>query len=85
MTVLATLSAAVSSAEIISTSFDGDIVSLDLTAAGTKDWAVFGVKQSSGPDESLVAVEFKKGGTGIAKRLMPSGLTNAFGLLGEAK
>lgn len=73
MIVLATLSAAVGSAEIVSTSFDGDIVSLDLTAAGTKVGAVFGVTQSSGPDESLVAVDLKKGGTGIAKRLIVSG------------
>jgi hypothetical protein len=43
MTVVTTLSAAVSSAEIVTTSFDEDMVALDLTAAGTKDSAVLGV------------------------------------------
>jgi hypothetical protein len=76
MIVLATHFAAVSSAEIVSTSFDRGVVSLDLTAAGTKDWAVFGVDQSSRLDGSLSAVDFKKGGTGIEKKLITSGLTD---------
>ena len=69
MTVLSTLSTTVSSAEIVSTSFDGYIDSLDLTAAGTKDWAVFGVKESSG---SAGAREMKNETTSMLHRSDPS-------------
>jgi hypothetical protein len=65
MAVSITLSAAVSSAEIVATSVHADIVSLDLTAAGTQDWAVFGVNRSSGSDGSLSAVDFKTGGDAV--------------------
>jgi len=66
-------------AEILSASFDPAGESLDLTAAGAKDWAVFGRGAGAQGPSTLAAADFKKGGAGIAKTIQASGLTDAFG------
>jgi len=69
------LLASVVRAEIVSTSFKR-VDSLDLTAAGTIDWAVFG--HGAGED-SLDAVDCKRAGAGIGRKLAVAGLSKDYG------
>lgn len=66
--------------QIISVSFDDSVHYLYLTAAGTKDWAVFGKGYGVPKLDSFLDVrDFKQGGADIVKKLVVSGLTGAFG------
>jgi len=64
---------------IISTSFDAAVSSVDLTALGEMDWAVFGRGRGHTGPTSWEAEDHKKGGSGIARKMTAVGLTSAFG------
>ncbi|KPJ75391.1 MAG: hypothetical protein AMS14_03680, partial [Planctomycetes bacterium DG_20] len=65
--------------DIFSTSFDESVPSVDLTALGEADWAVFCRGRGHTGPTSWQAVDSKKGGVGIARKMTAVGLTNAFG------
>jgi len=65
--------------EIVSTSFDTSVGSVDLTKLGKTDWAVFGRGRGLTGATSWEATDFRKGGIGIARRMKAAGLTGAFG------
>ena len=71
--------------EIRSASFDGSADSLDLTKAGTVDWAAFGRGERGDQPARTFAFEagdFKKGGSGIARALKVGSLGKGHGGLG---
>ncbi|MGB2822819.1 MAG: hypothetical protein WBF17_17680, partial [Phycisphaerae bacterium] len=65
--------------EIVSSSFDASVSSVDLTALGTTDWAVFGRGRGHTGCTSWEAADYKKGGSGIARKMTAVGLSSAFG------
>jgi len=64
---------------ILSASFDASVSSVDLTALGAADWAVFGRGRGADGPNSWQATDGKKGGEGILRKMTAAGLTRAFG------